>query len=140
VRLTRWRAFGDARLSLAAALLAAAFVFLPAFAIAEPLRIELSGASLAFDKRTGRPVVAFRMTSRSAHAFAELTAANVGRKAAMLIDGRVVSAPIIREPILGGAGQIYGNFTADEARDMADRLASGKATLTIEIVADSGGK
>jgi preprotein translocase subunit SecD len=140
VRLTRRRAFGDFRFVFAAGLWAAALVSLPQVATAEPLRIELANAAPAFDSLTGEPIIDFRMTPHSVHAFAELTKANVGRKAAMLIDGRLVSAPIIREPILGGKGQIHGNFTAGEAREIADRLASGKATLTIQIVAEGGGK
>jgi preprotein translocase subunit SecD len=65
-----------------------------------------------------------------------LTTHNVGRKAAILIDGRMVSAPVIREPILGGSGQVSGHFSAQEARDIALRLSSGAAKMEIEIVAD----
>jgi len=50
--------------------------------------------------------------------------------------GRMVSAPVIREPILGGSGQVSGHFSAQEARDIALRLSSGAAKMEIEIVAD----
>jgi len=102
-------------------------------AAADPLHIEVASAEAAYVQRTGEPVVSFKMTSSSARAFAELTAHNVGRKAAILIDGRMVSAPVIREPILGGSGQV---FSAEEARDIALRLSSGAAKMEIEIVAD----
>jgi len=107
-------------------------------AAADPLRIEVASAEAAYDQRTGEPVISFKMTSSSARAFAELTAHNVGRKAAILIDGRMVSAPVIREPILGGSGQVSGHFSAEEARDIALRLSSGAAKMEIEIVADDG--
>jgi preprotein translocase subunit SecD len=110
-------------------------------AVAEPLHIEVASAALAYDQRTGEPVISFRMTSSSARAFAELTYQNVGRKAAILIDGHMVSAPVIREPILGGAGQVSGHFSPEEAREIALRLSSGAAKMEIEIVPDdSSGK
>ena len=105
-------------------------------AAADPLHIEVASAEAAYDQRTGEPVISFKMTPSSARAFAELTTQNVGRKAAILIDGRVVSAPVIREPILGGSGQVSGHFSAQEARDIALRLSSGAAKMEIEIVAD----
>jgi len=55
---------------------------------------------------------------------------------AIVIDGRVISKPIIRTPILGGAGQIDGNLKAEETRAMASRLAAGTAKMTMEIVPD----
>jgi preprotein translocase subunit SecD len=112
-----------------------------ATAVAGPLHVEVASAAHAYDPRTGDPVISFKMTSSSARAFAELPAHNVGRKAAILIDGRMVSAPVIREPILGGSGQVSGHFGPEEAREVALRLSSGAAKMEIEIVADdSSGK
>jgi preprotein translocase subunit SecD len=76
------------------------------------------------------------MTLSSARAFAELTRQNVGRKVAILIDGRVFSAPVIREPILGGSAQVSGHFSPEEAREIALRLSSGAARMEMEIVPD----
>jgi preprotein translocase subunit SecD len=110
-------------------------------AFAEPLAIEVAYAEQAYDQRTGEPVVSFRMTASSARAFAELTRDNVGRTAAILIDGRVMTKPVIREPILGGSGQISGHFSFEQAREIALRLSSGAAKMEIEIVPDqSSGK
>jgi preprotein translocase subunit SecD len=110
-------------------------------AVAEPLQIGVVSAKQTYDPRNDQPVVFFTMTSSSARAFAELTAKNVGRKLAVSIDGRVVMKPIIREPILGGALQISGNFSVEEAREIAARLASGAAKMEMEIVPeDNGGK
>jgi preprotein translocase subunit SecD len=105
-------------------------------AVAEPLHIEVASAERAYDQRTGEPVISFRMTASSARAFAELTRQNVGRKVAILIDGRMVIAPVIREPILGGSGQVSGHFSPEEAREIALRLSSSAAKMEIEIVPD----
>jgi preprotein translocase subunit SecD len=117
-------------------------IFAPAFwaitaACAQSITIEITQAEPAFDLRTTEPEVAFRMSPASARAFAELTKRNVGRKAAIVIDGRTMSAPIIREPILGGSGQITGDFTPEEARRIAAGLASGTSKMTIEIVPEN---
>ena len=79
-------------------------------------------------------MVAFRMTEASQWLFAEFTSKNVGRKAEIRVDGRALSAPVIREPILGGSGQISAGFELDEAKELADRLSSGRAKMEIEAV------
>ena len=109
-----------------------------AAALAQSIAIEVAGAEAAYDQATGKPVVAFRMSPASARAFADLTAKNVGRAAAIIVDGHVMSKPIIRTPIIGGAGQISGDFDIEGARSMARRLSDGTAKLTIEIVPDDG--
>jgi preprotein translocase subunit SecD len=106
----------------------------------QTLAIEIVQAAPAYDPRTGDPVVTFRMSPSSARAFADLTAKNVGRAAAIVIDGRVMSQPIIREPIQGGAGQVAGNFSAEQARTIANGLASGTSKMDITIVPAHGVK
>jgi preprotein translocase subunit SecD len=103
-------------------------------AAAEPLAIEVIDAQVAYDQRNSEPLVAFKMSAASGKAFGELSSNNVGRKLAIRVDGQVVSSPVIREPIFGGAGQISGHFTAQQARDMAAGLSSGAAKLEFEIV------
>ncbi len=103
-------------------------------AVAEPLKIEVAAVQAAYDQRTNEPTISFAMSESSRKAFAELTRKNVGRKLAIRVDGQTISAPIIREPILGGAGQIAGHFTVKQARDMAAGLSSGAAKLEVEIV------
>jgi preprotein translocase subunit SecD len=107
---------------------------MPAAAIAEPVLIEIERAAAAFDVRTNEPVVTFVMKEDSKRAFGELTHKNVGRAMEMRIDGQVVMAPVIREPILGGSGQIAAKFSLDEARDIARRLQTGTSRLEVEIV------
>ena len=115
---------------LAAGLLVAS----AATAAAEPIVIEIASAEVGFDQRTSEPVVSFRMTEASQRLFAELTSKNVGRKAEIRVDGRALTAPVIREPILGGSGQISAGFKLDEAKELADRLSSGRARMEIEAV------
>ena len=76
---------------------------------------RLSDASAGFDPETREPVVNFRFDRTGAREFAAITQANVGRPFAIVLDGKVLSAPVIREPITGGSGQISGSFTVQEA-------------------------
>jgi SecD/SecF fusion protein len=125
---------GALRARLLATLLLVSAGLAPAdLASAEPLAVQVAEASAAFDQRTGEPVVSFRMQPASAQQFAELTARNVGKVLAIKVDGRVLSRPVVREPILGGVGQISGSFTREQARELAARLASGAATLEFEV-------
>jgi preprotein translocase subunit SecD len=126
-----WRA---SRLTLRSALSVAA-IFWIAAAAAEPLMFDIAQAELAYDPRSGVPVVSFRFTPDSARKFAQLTLQNVGHVIEMRVDGKVLSRPVIREPILGGSGQISGPLNVQEARDLAARLASG-TQLEIEAVAN----
>jgi len=86
---------------------------------------ELTDAQPAFDSRTGEPVVNFRFNTAGARKFATVTQENVGRPFAIVLDNEVISAPVIREPILGGSGQISGNFTVESANDLAILLRAG---------------
>jgi len=106
-----------------------------AAAAAEPLMFDIAQAELAYDQRTGEPIVGFRFTPDSAHKFAAFTLRNVGHMMEMRVDGKVRSRPVIREPILSGVGQISGNLSAQEARDLAARLSAG-TRLEIEAVAN----
>jgi preprotein translocase subunit SecD len=107
-----------------------------AAAFAQSIAVEIVSAEAAYDQATGKPVVAFRMDPASARAFAELTTTNIGRPAALIIDGQVMSKPIIRSPITGGAGQISGDFDTAGAQALARRLIDHTSKLTIEIVSD----
>ena len=86
---------------------------------------ELSDAQTGFDQRSGEPVVNFKFNSQGARKFAQATAENVGQRFAIVLDNEVISAPVIREPIPGGQGQISGNFTVQSANDLAILLRAG---------------
>ena len=94
---------------------------------------NLVDAQPGFDQRTNEPVVTFRFDTAGARRFGRATQQNVGRPFAIVLDNKVISAPVIREPILGGTGQISGNFTVQQANDLAVLLRSGAlpAKLTI---------
>jgi preprotein translocase subunit SecD len=72
----------------------------------------------------GKPEIVFRMRPRAADAFARVTRENVGRRLAVIVDGKVVTAPIIRSPIEGGSGVIEGDFDPREAFGIATALDS----------------
>jgi protein-export membrane protein SecD len=100
----------------------------------EPLLLRsepiVSGADLAdvhsgTDSPSGRPVVNFRLNASGARKFAAATKANVGNQLAIVFNGKVISAPRIMMPILGGSGMISGNFTRESAQEMAVQLRSG---------------
>lgn len=94
---------------------------------------SLVDAQPGFDQRTNEPVVTFRFDTTGARRFGRATQSNVGRPFAIVLDNKVISAPVIREPILGGTGQISGNFTVQQANDLSVLLRSGAlpAKLTI---------
>jgi SecD/SecF fusion protein len=84
--------------------------------------------------RDGRPVVTFRFDAGGGRKFAEITRSNVGRPFAIVLDNKVISAPVIREPILGGSGEISGNFTTQEAKDLALLLRAGALPAPLKVV------
>src|SRR6476620_8042436 len=79
---------------------------------------DLTDAQPGFDQRTNEPIVSFRFNTSGARKFAQVTQENVGKPFAIILDNQVISAPVIREPILGGSGQISGSFTVESANDL----------------------
>jgi len=109
---------------------------------------NLEDAQASRDHMTNEPIVTFQFDSAGARKFARATSQeNVGRRFAIILDGVVITAPNIREPIPGGSGQISGNFTVDSAHDLAVLLRAGalpaplrvleKRTVGAELGADS---
>lgn len=94
---------------------------------------ELTDAQPGFDQRTNEPIVSFRFNSTGARKFAQATQENVGLPFAIVLDNEVISAPVIREPITGGQGQISGSFTVQSANDLAILMRAGAlpAPLTV---------
>lgn len=95
---------------------------------------ELVDAQSALDSRTSEPLITFRLNAAGARKLGQFTQANIGRPLAIVIDDVVVSAPIVREPILGGTGQVSGNFAAGDAAALAIRLRSGALPAKLTIV------
>jgi TPR repeat protein len=86
---------------------------------------DLADAQAGFDAHTGEPIVTFRLNAEGARKFGSYTRDNVGRPFAIVLEGRVVSAPVIRDAIPSGTGQISANFTVAEAQRLAAKLKSG---------------
>ena len=102
-------------------------------------RVMLSGdmlvdASATYDNQTGEPVVAFRFNNAGARKFGDITSQNVGKPFAIVLDNKVITAPVIRSAILGGSGIISGNFTTSSANDLALLLRAGALPAPLKIV------
>jgi preprotein translocase subunit SecD len=96
---------------------------------------DLETAQAAFDQQTAEPIVSFRFKGRAAKKFEEHTGANVGRYLTIVLDNEVISSPVIRDRITGGAGQISGGFrTVEEARDLAVLLRGGALPIPVQVV------
>jgi preprotein translocase subunit SecD len=95
---------------------------------------DLTDAQPSFDQRTSEPVVTFRFNTSGARKFAQVTQENVNRPFAIVLDNDVISAPVIREPIIGGSGQISGSFTVESANDLAILLRAGALPAPLTVV------
>ena len=95
---------------------------------------ELTDSQPGFDQQTSLPIITFRFNQSGARKFGRFTQANVGRPFAIVLDDKVLSAPVIQTAILGGTGQISGNFTVDSANALAVQLRSGALPAKLTIV------
>ena len=94
---------------------------------------DLKDSKASVDQ-AGRPVVTLQFNEEGKKKFGELTAANVGNQIAILLDGEVLTAPRVSEPITGGSAQITGSRDAKEAEHLAILLRSGSLPVKLEIV------
>jgi preprotein translocase subunit SecD len=106
--------------------------------IAVQRRVIISGDDL-IDAQIGndqnqQPIVSIKFNSEGGRKFARVTQENVNKPFAMILDGVVLSAPNINEPILGGNAQISGNFTVDSANQLAIALRSGKLPFDLKVI------
>jgi preprotein translocase subunit SecD len=100
-------------------------------------RVMLSGdmltdASTSFDQ--GMPAVAFQFNSAGAERFADITRENVGKPFAIVLDDKVITAPVIKSPILGGSGIITGSFSVEEANELSMLLRSGALPAPLKVI------
>ncbi len=95
---------------------------------------RLVDASLGFDPQTNAPEVNFRFDTIGARKFGDVTQANVGRPFAIVLDEKIISAPVIQSPILGGSGRITGSFTVQEANDLSILLRAGALPAPMQIL------
>lgn len=95
---------------------------------------DLTDAQPGFDQRTSQPIVSFKFNTSGARKFAVATTENVKQPFAIVLDNEVISAPVIQEPITGGSGQISGNFTVQQANDLAILLRAGALPAPLTII------
>jgi preprotein translocase subunit SecD len=94
---------------------------------------QLIDAKQAFDQN-GAPDIEITFNTSGARRFGRVTQENVGKPFAIILDDKILSAPNINEPILGGRAQITGNFTVQTANDLAVSLASGKLPVKLNVI------
>ena len=101
-------------------------------------RVMVSGEQLIKAQQTfdqnGQAVVSITFNTAGSKRFGRVTQENVGKPFAIILDDKVLSAPNINEPILGGQAQISGNFTVDSANQLAVALASGKLPVKLNVI------
>ncbi|MEJ2684668.1 MAG: protein translocase subunit SecD [Candidatus Sulfobium sp.] len=95
---------------------------------------SLSEAKVSLDSRFGEPYVSIAFNAEGAKRFEEITGANVKKRLAIILDNNVYSAPVIQEKIAGGSAQITGNFTMDEAKDLAIVLRAGALPAPLKML------
>ncbi len=97
---------------------------------------DLKNSSVSFDNVTGKPVVLLEFTDEGGKKFAELTEKNIGKNLPILLDGQVVSAPVVQDKIIGGSAQITGSFSLDEAKNLSIQLNAGALPVSIKLLSE----
>jgi preprotein translocase subunit SecD len=95
---------------------------------------DLTNAGATLDPKTGEWAVSFTFDSVGTRAFSGVTQTNVGQRFAIVLDNKIIEAPVIRTPITGGEGQITGGFTAQKATDLALMLRAGALPAPLAVV------
>ncbi len=100
---------------------------------------ELTGeffkrAEVGFEPQTNRPMILFEFNDEGGRMFAEITRNLVGKPLGIFLDNQLLTAPIVREPITQGRGQITGQFTLQEARDLVIQLNAGALPVPVNVI------
>jgi preprotein translocase subunit SecD len=93
----------------------------------------LTNAQSTFDSQTNQPVVSLRFNGIGGRKFGDMTRQNVGKRFAIVLDKKVISAPVIETAIAGGSGQIHGHFTVESANDLAVLLRAGALPAPMKV-------
>src|SRR3989338_10118646 len=105
-------------------------IFLPATLTGQ----YLSHAQVEFDPNTGIPLVALEFDSEGADLFSQITKENIVKPLSLILDGAILSSPVIQSEITGGKAQISGNFTAEEAKALVRNLNYGALPVPITLI------
>ncbi|OGY89456.1 MAG: protein-export membrane protein SecD, partial [Candidatus Kerfeldbacteria bacterium RIFOXYC2_FULL_38_9] len=95
---------------------------------------QLDRADVSFDPNSGLPTVTINFDNAGKELFAKITKENVGKTVAIYLDGQIISAPVVQQEISNGEAVISGNFTLDEAKELAQRLNAGALPVPVELV------
>ena len=95
---------------------------------------RLTDAQQSFNQQTQEPNVTFKFDTVGAREFGDATKDNVGKRFAIVLDNQIIEAPVIREPIIGGSGEITGNFTVQSATDLAVLLRAGALPAPLKVI------
>ena len=95
---------------------------------------DLKNAQVVYDNQTGKPAVSIQFTDEGGKKFEELTERNVQKALPILLDGAVISSPIVQEKISGGQAQISGSFSIEEAKNLAIQLNAGALPVPVSLV------
>ncbi|MET0154896.1 MAG: protein translocase subunit SecD [Rickettsiales bacterium] len=95
---------------------------------------RLENAMPGYDQQTGQPIISFRLDDIGARRFGDVTRQNVGKPFAIVLDGKILSAPVIREPIPSGSGQISGHFTTAETTSLSALLRAGALPAPLHVI------
>jgi protein-export membrane protein SecD len=95
---------------------------------------QLSKADPSFDSRTNQPILSFQFNPAGARIFGKFSSENIGRRFAIVLDNKVISAPVIQSAILDGNGQISGNFSVEDVTRLSIQLRSGALPAPLTIV------
>lgn len=98
---------------------------------------DLTSAQVVFDSKTGKPAVSLQFTSSGADKFAKITGESVGKPVAIVLDNSIISAPIVQQQITGGQAQITGNFTVDQAKNLAIELNAGALPVPVKLIRET---
>lgn len=94
----------------------------------------LENARVEFDPNTGVPLIGLEFTPDGSDLFAKITRENIGKPLVVVLDGAILSAPVIQSEITGGKAQITGTFTPDEAKALVRNLNYGALPVPIELI------
>lgn len=95
---------------------------------------DLESAGVTFETNTGVPVVSIQFTDEGSEKFAEITKRNIGKQLPIILDDEIVSAPSVGEEIRGGKAQISGNFSLNEAKELAIQLNAGALPVPVNLI------
>jgi preprotein translocase subunit SecD len=98
---------------------------------------DLQSAAVVFDSQTGKPDISIQFTQAGGQKFADITGRNVGKELPIILDNQVISAPVVQQQITGGTAQITGNFTTDEAKQLAIQLNAGALPVPVSLVQET---